>query len=219
MFHQFRLLAFAGSILLLTTPSFAKSKKACGPFEKVEFSDAKVDLKNPDGSTTKDYAIRRAVAGPFQLDAGDAPAKVLNTKTNTVCIAKVKIVTGTEGDIHWLKGTDRALYSSYSGSEQWLTLVDLNSCQTLWESRPNIGSKVRESQLEIIPDCGACEENGKMSGVCECQAAEAWKLSPDCGLAMDTRASERLTKDILHVGFVGKKKVQAARSSSAKLVR
>lgn len=193
--------------LLYVSLSHADSKKSCGEFEKVIFSPV------------KNYTIRRAEVGSYRLDAGDTPPLIFNKDTGKSCTADADIVAGDDGDVYWLKKANRILYRSYSGSEQWVTLVDAKTCKTLWKSIANIGNQVKSSSIEINPDCGSCEESGNFNSVCECQSAEVWRLTPDCGLKRDDLASKKLTKQLLRVAFVDKRKVKGAKTSSAKLVQ
>jgi hypothetical protein len=212
--------ATAMLVVLFVIPLTAISapRKSCGEFEAVSFSAIKIDIKNADGTETKDYAIQRGSAGSFRFDAGDTSAMIYNDKTQKSCDADLGIISGNK-DVFWLNKTEQVLYRSYSGSNSWVTLVDAKTCKTLWKSHAHLNNKVEGATVTIQPDCGECEESGDFSGVCKCHSGEVWKLSANCKLKQDIPASKALTKEVLSVGFVGQKRVKAAKTEKASLVK
>lgn len=207
-------------ILLLSPQAEAKKmrKMKCGSFQPVQFTPATIDVKNPDGTETKGYAIKRAKVRRFQLDAGDTPTVILDTETQKACTVDVGVLSGETGDVYYLNRSNRILYRSRGASDNRVFMVEPETCRVIWHSRLNLGNEVKAQSVEIKASCGECEEKGSFDGVCDCQSAEVWSSSDICSWKMDEEASSKLTKKTLKVAFVGNKKVQDAKSKKAKLV-
>lgn len=121
-----------------------KNTKNCKTFYPVFFKAVKEDV-TVDGKVYKNYEYYKTRINDYELWAGDMPNRIRNLKTGKECEAEVpgivwpryehsKVVFKTDCD-------DVLMYDSYSGSEGWLTLVDMKTCKAIFEVKTSMKNK------------------------------------------------------------------------------
>jgi hypothetical protein len=124
----------------------------CREFEELKFKEVKV----------KELIYSEAKVGDFTVWSGDVPAKIINTKTSKSCVVKLLVSEETRK----VKGEDLLYYKTYDGGRNLETIVDMKTCQKLWEAESYAAethsgqtrSKVLLDKMKEGPwkKCGPC---------------------------------------------------------------
>jgi hypothetical protein len=175
------ILLLASVALLVSTPapSARAAEPQCSAFKKLAFKDATKDIRSESGSLIKDFSIRRADTGDFEIEAGEIPKLIKNKKTGRSCEAAVGAVMG-KGDVYELTGSHYVLFDSFTGGERYFTLIDMKDCSKIWEKTFYVKGKVLRDRVVIPTSCGDCEGKGAAAKNCKCASKEIWKLGADC---------------------------------------
>lgn len=133
---------------LISSGLFAASE--CQKLTKVSFKSVVKDLDEK----TKNYQYFEGQVGDYVVWAGDVKNKIINIKEKSECVVKVGIVDPSRNSksVEKTDCGDVLLYDSYSGSESWNTLVEMKTCEKIWERRNYIDyvKGVASKKSEVI---------------------------------------------------------------------
>lgn len=104
-----------------------------------------------DGKEYKNYEYYKTRIGDYELWAGDMPNQIINLKTGKSCNAEVPGIVWPRYEhtkvVFKADCGDFLFYDSYSGSEGWLTLVEMETCMAVFEVQTDMKNKELKNLL------------------------------------------------------------------------
>lgn len=137
----------------------ARSKRQ-EPLVGKELKSIEVDFKCR-AVDSLEFKNKKVSASEYEVYVKDESARIRNIKTKKECTPDVWLLDDESNDVvKKINGKDLFLFNTYSGGDHKTTLVDANSCKTVWDkeekfSKPvvNTVNKVSSSSWK---ECAAC---------------------------------------------------------------